>query len=315
MKTFRYTAVFVSIILLITLSLSCSRKSPSYCLTGAFLGDKPYQEDIVDFKNKYGKKPFLIMVFVDWGHLIDEKVAEDVYSQNCALFVTWEPWQAAGKQGINYDELLSGKHDKYIVDFATKLKTIEKEVFIRFAHEMNGNWYPWAGAKIGRGKCAAIYRYVKDMFDEIHVANVKWVFSVNWEDVPKENNHFMLYYPGDEYVDFVGIDGYNWGNTKSWSRWMNFKDIFEERYKEIVSRLKKPVIITEFSSTSSGGDKSVWIKEALTAIKRMKEIKAFVLFNVDKENDWSFPLSEDSGEEFRKQLKGDYFKDRNFTLE
>ena len=123
-------------------------------------------------------------------------------------------------------------------------------------------------------------------------------------------NNFMLHYPGDEYVDYVGIDGYNWGNTKSWSRWMSFRDIFEERYRQALDHFKKPVIISEFSSTSSGGDKRTWIKEAMRDIRRMRNIKAFVLFNIDKETDWSFPADTSFGKEFKSQLEDRYFVDK-----
>jgi len=312
MKHFRYGVTFLSIILSLAFFSSCTTDPKSYCLTGAFLSDKPSKRDISSFEDNYGKKPFLVMVFVDWDKLIDDEIITDVYSSDCLLFVTWEPWYAVDKNGINYDELLSGKWDKYIRNFADKLKGINKTVFLRFAHEMNGNWYPWAGHRIGRGKYIAIYRYVKDIFDKTNATNVKWVFSINWEDIPntKENN-FMQYYPGDEYADYVGIDGYNWGNTQDWSRWMSFKEIFEIRYNEVVNSLEKPVLISEFGSASSGGDKTVWIKDAMNDIERMKKIKGFVLFNVDKETDWSFPVEADSGRELKEQLKKDYFKDKN----
>ena len=90
---------------------------------------------------------------------------------------------------------------------------------------------------------------------------------------------------------------------------MSFKAIFENRYNEITDNLKKPVIISEFSSTSSGGDKGLWIREAMRDIKRMKNIKAFVLFNVDKETDWSFSPHKKWGTEFKKQLEDPYYRD------
>ena len=310
MKYFRYAVTFLSIILASTLFSSCTTDSKSYCLTGAFLGDNPSKEDIIDFKNNYGKKPFLTMVFVDWENLINEKIIRDVYLEDCILLVTWEPWYAVTKQGLDYNEMLSGKWDAYIREFANRLKGIDETILLRFGHEMNGNWYPWAGTKIGNSKFVEIYKYVKDIFDEIGASDVKWVFSINWEDIPREDNNFMLYYPGDEYVDYVGIDGYNWGSTKSWSRWMSFKEIFDKRYKEITNNFKKPIIISEFSSTSNGGDKTVWIKEAMIDIKSMKNIKGFVLFNVDKETDWSFPSDDDSGGELKSQLESDYFKNQ-----
>jgi len=305
-KTFFYAAVFLSFIF----SLSCAKNPDSYCLTGAFLSDKPSRKDIVDFKNKYGKNPFLVMVFVEWDKFVDDEIIADVYSSDCVLFVTWEPWYADKEEPINYEGLLTGKYDQYINKFAGELKQIKGDVYLRFAHEMNGNWYPWAASKIGSQQYVALHRYVKDIFDDIGADNVKWVFSINWENVPNENSYLKCY-PGTDYVDYVGIDGYNWGNTKSWSKWMSFKEIFEIRYNEVVNSLEKPVLISEFSSTSSGGDKSRWIKAAMNNIKHMEMIKGFVLFNADKETDWSFPIEADSGRELKEQLKKDYFKDKN----
>ena len=89
---------------------------------------------------------------------------------------------------------------------------------------------------------------------------------------------------------------------------MSFKEIFGEIYGEIVSETGKPVIISEFSSAESGGDKALWIKEAMTDIRSWRDIKAFVLFNVDKETDWNFPVEEASGIAFREQLKKSYFR-------
>lgn len=281
------------------------------CLIGAFLSDSPTQEDISNFRNNYGKKPFIVMVFIDWGSFLDDKMVKEVYSQGCILLITWEPWEAVTKQGINYEGLLSGEYDKYISDFGDQVKEIKNQVFIRFAHEMNGNWYPWSGIKIGKDKFVEMSRHVKDIFDKNKVKNVKWIFSVNWEDVPEKDNYFMSYYPGDNYVDYIGIDGYNWGDTQSWSKWMSFKDIFFERYLEVVTRFRKPVLISEFSSASSGGNKARWLKEAMNAIKDMQHIKGFVLFNIDKEVDWSFSINSIYGKEFKRQLKDDHFRDKN----
>lgn len=279
------------------------------CLTGAFLADSPTRADIEDFKNTYGKKPFYVMVFTPWGDLVKEETIKAVYAEGCVLMVTWEPWNPATQGPIDYDKLLSGGYDEYIASFAQALKNTGGPVLIRFAHEMNGDWYPWCGKRIGKDKYIAIYRYVKDRFDATGAKNVKWVFAVNWEDVPKGGNSFMSYYPGDGYVDFIGIDGYNWGNVKSWSRWRSFKEIFEDRLNVAGKAFDKPLIISEFSSTSSGGNKAQWIKEALSYIRARKDIHAFVLFNVDKETDWGFPGNSQWGRELKAQLKNGKFID------
>jgi beta-mannanase len=228
------------------------------------------------------------------------------------MVVTWEPWKPATAESIDYDKVLSGGYDSYIASFAKQIKSIPGTVFIRFAHEANGNWYPWSGVKIGKQKYIALYRYVKDKFDALGVTNAKWIFSINCEDVPnEENNRYLLYYPGDSYVDYVGIDGYNWGDTKSWSKWISFAEIFSGRFEAVTQEINKPVLITEFSSTSSGGDKAEWITQALKSIRRMKTIKGFVLFNRDKETDWSFSPDTSSGRSLKQQLQDNYFKEKN----
>jgi len=284
--------------------------SSSFCLTGAFLADRPTRSDIVRFQRDYGKKPYLVMVFTDWGKFIDNRILGNIYSEGSIPFITWEPWIAHEKKGIDYDKLLTGGDDGYIKDFARRLKNTGRPVFLRFAHEMNGNWYPWVGTKLGAQKYIEIYRYIWDIFHQTGVDNVKWVFSVNWEDVPpRTSNQFMNYYPGDEYVDYIGIDGYNWGDTQSWSKWMTFDQMFRKPYDEITAKTNKPIIISEFSSADGGGNKAFWIKEAMADMKGMKQVKAFILFNVEKETDWSFPGNETPGKEFRRQLQDSHFRD------
>lgn len=265
-----------------------AQESPAGCLTGAFIADDPTAEDIDGFKRDYVKKPYLIMVFVEWGTFVKPEFIKAVYDRKSAPFVTWEPWAFKDKQGIDFDKILAGGYDVYIREFADRLTYIKKDVYLRFAHEMNGDRYPWSAAKIGPEKYKAAYRHVKDIFDAAGAANVKWVFSVNWEDVPAAN-HYSLSYPGDRYVDYMGIDGYNWGTSRSGSRWMSFAEIFKNRYDEITRENAKPVIISEFGTSGSGGDKKLWIEEAMASIKSMKRVMAFVIFNVDKETDWRFP--------------------------
>jgi beta-mannanase len=280
------------------------------CFTGAFIADNPRSSDILEFKNSYGRRPYLVMVFLDWLKLPDQRIIKDIYAQGCVLFLTWEPWDSLKKEGIDFDSLLSGRYDSYIKDFALQLKGIKKVVYLRFGHEMNGNWYPWSGQKIGKDKYIKVYRYVNNIFKDAKADNVKWVFSFNWEDVPREGNHFSLYYPGDDYVDYLGIDGYNWGDSQSWSKWMSFKDIFVPVYNEISLKFNRPVLISEFGSASSGGDKTQWIKEALVSIKAMGKIKGFVLFNVNKETEWKFSPQTKAGRELKRALRDSYYQDK-----
>jgi endoglucanase len=286
---------------------SCGTKKGEGCLTGAFLADVPKSYSIEKFSIDYGKRPALILIFLDWGKFPDGDVVRDVYDRGSMLVVTWEPWQAKEKKAIDYDAVLDGKSEAYIREFALKLKSIEKTVFLRFAHEMNGNWYPWSGQKIGGEKYQHLFKYVRKIFAEVGVENVRWVFSINTENVP-QGNAYRDCYPGDRFVDYIGLDGYNWGTTQSWSRWKSFRNIFSSIYEDVVRRYKKPVIISEFSSASAGGDKALWIEGALQAMRRMPAVKGFILFNVDKEADWRFPPDSASGQKLKSGLANPYFQ-------
>lgn len=286
-------------------------KKHGNCLTGAFIADRPTRSDIAEFKELYGKKPYFVLIFLDWNNFPQEAALNDIFSSGCVPVITWEPWYANDKVGIDYDSLLQGGYDKYLNEFAEKIKSFNNKVYLRFAHEMNGNWYPWSGSQIGDKKYIAIYKYVKDFFDKKNLNNIKWIFSINCEDIPPiKSNYFMDYYPGNDYVDYIGIDGYNWGNTKAWSRWMSFKEIFEKPYNEITGSIKKPIIITEFGCADKGGDKSSWIRETMRDIKRWTKIKGFILFNTDKEARWKFSIHDDAGKELKRQLVDPYFKDK-----
>jgi endoglucanase len=149
---------------------------------------------------------------------------------------------------------------------------------------------------------------VKDVFDKSGAKNIKWVFSVNWENVPKENEYRSCY-PGDGYVDYIGIDGYNWGDSAIWSKWRSFKEIFSQVYKDASLNYKKPVLITEFSSSASGGVKAKWIKQAFSEMRHMKNIKGFVIFLVNKEAAWGIEPGTNNAVEMKGQLINPHFID------
>lgn len=288
---------------------SCSPlKSGGGCLTGAFLGDAPTVELIDQFETDYGKRPAIVLAFLDWGRYPDEAVLRDVYRSGSVLMLTWEPWDAVSKKGIDYDAVIEGKDNAYISGFAARLKAVGKPVLLRFAHEMNGDWYPWSGQKISPEKYRRLFRYVHGIFERAGATNVRWVFSVNAENVPASNDHKACY-PGERFVDYVGLDGYNWGTTRVWSRWRSFKEIFGPVYSETVREYRKPVILSELSTTSLGGDKARWIRDALEEIRKMPEVRGMVLFNVDKETDWRFVPASPAGLALRRELSDDYFKE------
>ena len=121
---------------------------------------------------------------------------------------------------------------------AQAVKTFGQKFFLRWGHEMNGNWYPWDGANNGANLAAtttfiSAYRHIHDLFVAAGATNALWVFCPNVDSVPGDSwNQWQNYYPGDAYVDWMGFDGYNWGTVQTTSTWQTFPDDRESHLPE-----------------------------------------------------------------------------------
>ena len=174
---------------------------------------------------------------------------------------------------------------------------------------MNGDWLPWSGAANGRDPAEYVlaWRRVHSIFREEGASNAIWIWSPNSVDAPREAwNGFTRYYPGDAYVDWVGVDGYNWGTTREWSSWQSFGSIFDPVYRAFARR--KPIMISEVSSAEAGGSKAAWIASAARTLKmRFPAVRAVVWFNIDKEADWRVDSSASALHAFRALAADPYF--------
>lgn len=206
-------------------------------------------------------------------------------------FVSWEPWdytQGLRQPAYSLQNIIDGRFDPYITQWAQASKAWGHPYFLRFAAEMNGNWYPWSELTNGNGpgQYMQAYRHVHDIFTAQGATNVTWVWSPNVEypgSLP-----LAALYPGNAYVDWIGMDGYNWSTIQG-HHWQSFAQVFQQTYTDILGRFPgKPLVIAETASAEKGGDKASWISDALlTQLPAFfPEVKAFVWFNENKETDW-----------------------------
>jgi beta-mannanase len=245
------------------------------------------------------------MWYADWSSGFQDYAVTNAYSRGSSPVVTWE--MKNRRQTISYADVLSGKWNKYIDAWAAAAKADGRELFIRFGHEMNGDWYGWGGAQNGGnaqapGQFIAMWRYVRGRFAAKGVTNVRWVWCANHESVPNTTwNQPENYYPGDAWVDWICADGYNWGTTQSWIVWRSFDEVFGSVYQRLTTLAPtKPFMIGEFASTEIGGSKAAWLADAATRIPtQYPQLRAFIWFNIDKETDWRVESSASSLAAFR----------------
>jgi beta-mannanase len=189
------------------------------------------------------------------------------------------------------DSILAGGTDEYLHHFAGDAKAYGGTVWLRPFPEMNGNWEAWCGVTGNNttDKTVAAWRHVHDVLIDDGATNIKFVWNVNCGSVPNTTaNALENYWPGSSYVDFVSIDGYNWGNhNPAWSSWVTPTDIFGDAYRRITTMTTKPLFIAEVASSSNGGDKAAWITDFFGEMgARFPRVKGVCWFNADKEEDW-----------------------------
>lgn len=284
-------------------------------LTGIYIGDSGSSSgDIGLFTDWIDQTPALAMEFAAgltsqyWPEqFIDTRIAP-IWEAGAVPILTWLPSTGSpdGTSPRIAREIAAGEHDPLIEKWATQLSTWvtdsegnpERRLYFRPAHEMNGNWFPWSAADSSSttDDYTAMWQRLHDIFSEngLDETTIQWIWSPNVDEVGGVRAE--AYYPGDEYVDWIGLDGFNFGGTQSYSNWRTPEQIFLDMLNRMRDLADKPVGLTEFASSSfRDGDyrptaKAIWIKK-LFKFAANNDIRMTCWFNVEKsgtdESDWA----------------------------
>src|SRR3954451_6933871 len=154
-------------------------------------------------------------------------------------FFSWSsqsiPW-AASEPDFQLSDVISGTYDSYIRSFASAAKAWGHPFFLRFNWEMNGTWFVWSERANGNqpGEYVTAWRHVHDIFTSVGANNASWV----WCPYVDPNSRLLplaSQYPGDSYVDWTCLDGFNWGTNPAATTpgWRSFDRIFSTTYHQI----------------------------------------------------------------------------------
>jgi hypothetical protein len=165
--------------------------------------------------------------------------------------------------GISDAEVAAGNWDAYIRSWASAARAWGNPFFLRFDWEMNASWFSWGVGANGNTAAdfVAAWRHVHDIFAAVGATNVRWVWCPNVDPHHKFADIADLY-PGNSYVDWTCLDGYNGDDP-----WTSFTNLFASSYTRILHLAPtKPMIVGEVGSTESGGSKARWIKAMFAAL-------------------------------------------------
>ena len=194
------------------------------------------------------------------------------------------------------DTYVGGSHDADFDRWAASIKTFCETngyiIYIRPMSEMNGDWTVW-GDGVYAGNTPANYRAAwQHLWNRMEAGGanpyLKWVWCpVAPLSAADADTCWTDYYPGDAYVDIIGMNGYNFGAI-SWSYWRTFSEIFTHGYSKFSTASGKDLYICEIGCNSTGGNKPTWIEDAFYQLQNnFTRFVAVTWFNMKEPSDSS----------------------------
>jgi mannan endo-1,4-beta-mannosidase len=187
-----------------------------------------------------------------------------------------EPWTLDSTS--NHDarftlaSIIAGRYDTQLRRQAQDIAAFGDPLYLRFAHEMNGNWYPWAADVNGNTapQYATAWRHVHQLFAQMHGGNARWVWSATAVNPGSPAVSPAPFYPGDHYVDFVGLTGYEHNDPQP-------AHTFSKTITELRSFTGRKVILSEIGT--DGPNKRTWLANLGTYILGEHSVAGFVYFH------------------------------------
>jgi hypothetical protein len=264
---------------------------PSTRLYGVHTPEAPFvMREVDDFTESVGKAPNNVMFFSNFSRGFPAGPVDNAWHSGMLPIISFEPILEDADGQPRTADIASGEWDEYFREWATAAKADGRPVALRFAHEMNGDWYTWSDGAFGNanGDFVEAWRHVHDLFDEVGADNVLWIWSVNRIDALKDKTIGRVY-PGADYVDWVGMSGYY---REAYST-----PTFDGTFAMTLGALRtvapgKLVMLTEVGAGTSEANRVEWIESFFAGLLERQEIIGFTWFNDFKSGgDWRVQYS------------------------
>ncbi|WP_421695667.1 glycoside hydrolase family 26 protein [Aestuariivirga sp.] len=226
-------------------------------------------------------------IFLPWEDVdLSDLQAADAYAlaRGRKLMVTVEPWSWSADSRIRpaalLDGILAGRYDANITAVCSAISRLKSPISIRWGQEMEdpSTIFPWSHWS-PKEFIAAYQRFVTEC--RKHAPDAKYVWS------PKGNKELVDYYPGDQYVDEIGLSvfGYQPYDEINFGGDRTFAQALEQGYR-LAEGFGKPIIVAELGYEGSPDYVTRWAKDVTTPHIEFPRLVAVVYFNTRETNPW-----------------------------
>ncbi|MEU2872269.1 glycosyl hydrolase [Streptomyces olivoreticuli] len=268
---------------------------PSKKYFGAAVEKAPTSMAPVDkYTDMVGKKPNLLEYYAAWGDDFNAAGVRNAWQAGALTVVSWEP------ADTTIADIADGKSDDYLKKYAGSVRKLGLPIAISFADEMNGHWETWGTKHVKPADYVRAWKHLHEVFDEAGATNVIWAWSPNIVNSVK-NVDIEQYYPGDAYVDWVGLVGYftTYENNA-------FDYVFGPTINKVRTFSNKPLLILE-TAAEPGARRRADVQNLFKGVTDRDDIIGFVWFDHNKRADWRLEVSPLALAEFKRLAADDSF--------
>ncbi|WP_328551352.1 glycoside hydrolase family 26 protein [Streptomyces sp. NBC_00358] len=251
-------------------------------------------EPVLDWARKVGKQPNLIVYYVGWGDSFDASGTRNAWNSGAMTLASWEP------HGTTLARIADGASDSYLREYAKAVRRLNIPIAISFADEMNGDWEEWGTTETTPQEYVRAWRHVHDVFEAAGATNVIWTWSPNIVQ-PGTHKDLSPLYPGDAYVDWVGLIGY----FTDWDP-HTFDGLFGTTLTEIARFSRKPQLLLE-TAAMPGRHRVQDVRALFHGVTASPGLVGFAWFDHKARADWRLDASPQSAAEFRRLSADDLY--------
>ena len=199
---------------------------------GRPLGTPPSYRSIDPFSDMAGTKPNLVAYYSGWAQPFNVSYANMLHGHGAIPLVQIDPSFA------KVPAIAAGDYDTYLRSYADSVRDYGHAVVIGFGHEMNGDWYSWGYGHTSAATFVAAWRHIVTVFRQEGAYNVTWLWTVN-QLARRGSQPIHAWWPGANYVTWVGIDGYYVRPSDS------FGSVFGSTISQVQAFTQKPILLSE----------------------------------------------------------------------
>jgi mannan endo-1,4-beta-mannosidase len=232
-------------------------------------GSPPSYQPIAEFAQAVGREPNLAGYYSGWAEPFQTSYAETIRKHGVIPFVQIDPTLAS------VAAIAAGDYDIYLRTYADSVRGFGHPVVIGFGHEMNANWYSWGYGHVPPATVVVAWQHIVTLFRAQGADNVTWLWTLQADETGK-TGPVQDWWPGSNYVNWVGIDGYYYTPSDT------FANVFGKTIDQVREFTDEPVLLSETAVGPSAGQ-ALKIPDLFAGMHKYKTL-GLVWFDKDQDD-------------------------------